>query len=127
MIQFTVPGKVKGKGRPRFARIGKFVKTYTPEDTINYENWIKTCFIQAYPSFTPLETPLMVKVFAKFVKPKSNKMSAPMTKPDIDNVIKCLDALNGIAYKDDKQIVNMTAVKYWADKEELLIEIVELG
>ena len=40
-IQFEVSGKPFGKQRPRFKRIGQFVKTYTPEETVNYENLVK--------------------------------------------------------------------------------------
>lgn len=116
---------MKGKGRPKFARMGNFVKTYTPEDTINYENWIKTCFMQTYPNFEPLETPLIVEIYAKFVKSKSNKMICPTLKPDADNIAKCLDSLNGIAFKDDKQIVNLSVIKLWADKEEMIVHITE--
>lgn len=36
----------------------------------------------------------------------------PMTKPDLDNVVKiALDALNGVAWEDDKQVVWIGARK----------------
>jgi Holliday junction resolvase RusA-like endonuclease len=35
-----------------------------------------------------------------------------MKKPDIDNVAKCfLDAMNGIVYKDDSQVVSLHVTK----------------
>ena len=42
--QFEIEGKIKGKGRPRFSNLGKFVNTYTPADTASYENLIKLQF-----------------------------------------------------------------------------------
>ena len=38
-VAFIVPGEPKGKGRPRFNT--KTGRTYTPGDTINYENLVK--------------------------------------------------------------------------------------
>ena len=125
-LVFMVPGKPVGKGRPRFAKTAKFVGAYTPQETINYENWIKQCFVIKYPNFKPLETPLQLTVKAFLNKAKTNKMAAPMIKPDIDNIIKCMDALNGIAYKDDKQIVAVVAHKLWGDIERLEIALQEI-
>jgi Holliday junction resolvase RusA-like endonuclease len=40
----------------------------------------------------------------------------PVTKPDVDNLAKSvLDAINGVAYKDDNQIVDLVARKVYAD------------
>ena len=45
----------------------------------------------------------------------------PLKKPDIDNCIKViLDSLNGIAYKDDSQVVSLKIEKYYADKPSLI-------
>ena len=40
-MRFTVLGEPKGKGRPRFARIGNGVRAYTPKETENYEAYVK--------------------------------------------------------------------------------------
>lgn len=51
----------------------------------------------------------------------------PTTKPDCDNVIKAvLDALNGIAYYDDKQVVSVSCNKYYGETGCLKITINEL-
>ena len=43
-------------------------------------------------------------------------MLQPTLKPDTDNIAKIIcDGLNGIAYKDDKQIVSLTVLKVWTD------------
>lgn len=58
---------------------------------------------------------------------KSKKESAirgdvlPTTKPDIDNLAKCvLDALNGIAYRDDNQVVRLESSKFYGDPATLI-------
>ena len=81
----------------------------------------------------PLEGSLKVTLVFKFPRPKSHyragknsdllKASAPVhhaQKPDIDNVCKStLDALNDVAYGDDKQVVELNATKGWADLHQL--------
>ena len=46
-VCFTVPGAPVPKGRPKFARRGKFVTTYTPAATASYENLVKVTAQQA--------------------------------------------------------------------------------
>jgi hypothetical protein len=41
MTMFTVYGEPVGKGRPRFAKRGNFVSTYTPQKTKTYEDEIR--------------------------------------------------------------------------------------
>ena len=51
----------------------------------------------------------------------------PTKKPDIDNIIKAvLDALNGVAYKDDTQVVQVMATKKYRDKAFVEVAIFEL-
>ena len=49
----------------------------------------------------------------------------PTKKPDVDNIIKIiLDSLNGLAYKDDVQIVACTCQKlYVNDDNEPRVEV----
>ena len=50
--------------------------------------------------------------------------SRPSAKPDIDNVIKAvLDALNGIAYKDDARVVELEARKVYGNEPGVAVEI----
>ena len=45
-MKFTIYGNPVSKGRPRFARHGKFIKTYTDEKTVSYENLVKLSFLE---------------------------------------------------------------------------------
>ena len=40
----VVEGKIRGKQRPRFNT--KTGRVFTPKETITYENWIKSCYIE---------------------------------------------------------------------------------
>ena len=126
MITYMVYGEAVGKGRPRFARRGNHISTYTPEKTKTYEDEIRMMAKAAMGSSEPLETPVSVYIYisvgvpASFSKQKRKDALAniekPMKKPDIDNSAKChLDAMNGIVYLDDKQVVNLHVTKVFAE------------
>ena len=111
-LAFTVPGVPRGKGRPRFSKVGKFVKTFTDAKTEHYENRILVFFKQAAPTHRaiPKSVPVAVEMRAHFPIPASwskrrkSECFEYLGKPDTDNIVKCLDALNAIAWVDDSQI-----------------------
>ena len=125
-IHFIIPGEPKGKGRPRFARMGKFTKTYSPAETVNFENWVKLCFQQAMRAngfeMIPAGVPIAVSIISRFSWPQSmsqkKRQVTPYVtkKPDWDNIGKAIsDALNGIAYHDDSQIADGSVKKVYCD------------
>lgn len=99
--------KPRSKQRPRSTRSGH---TYTPKETREYEHFIS----QAYSGVAFLEGPLHVTLVFDNDKTEIIIRELPLTKTpsklrgDIDNYAKAiLDALNGVAYTDDKQIVRL--------------------
>lgn len=125
-MTFSVYGKPQGKARPRFRKYSK--KPYTPETTVNYENAVKNAYISAGGIYHDT-APIQIKITAYYKKAKSSKMSQPTLKPDVDNVAKIIcDGLNGVAYKDDKQVTRLKVDKVWAEDgiERVEIEIDEL-
>lgn len=121
----VVEGKIKGKARPRFST--KTGRAFTPGDTISYENWIKCCYKEQDGRY--LETPIEATVFAYYKIPKSYSKKRiqsilegreyPTKKPDADNIAKIvLDSLNGIAFKDDSQVIKLTVIKRWTEEME---------
>ena len=132
LLSFTVSGRPKGKGRPRFKRITGH--TYTDPKTVEYEQRIVDNFIIEHPDAKPESGPVTLHVTANFGVPKgeSKKTRAlmlegairPTMTPDADNVLKVVgDALNGVAYDDDKQIVFATVTKHYAKSGSLVISI----
>ena len=117
MVMYIVYGEPVGKGRPRFARRGNFVSTYSPQKTKTYEDEIRMMAKAAMGSSEALDTPVTVAIYirtgipASFSKQKRKDalegILKPTKKPDIDNIAKCfLDGMNDIVYLDDKQVVN---------------------
>lgn len=120
-MKFTVYGKPQGKARPRFTRQGR---AYTPKNTVDYETQIRQAYIAAGGTLISDTEPILICITACFKKAKTNKMESPTLKPDADNIAKAVcDALNGIAYKDDKQITCLTVNKVWAEDGIERVEI----
>ena len=64
--------------------------------------------------------PIILKLNFQLLKPQSvgKKRSCPVVKPDIDKLCRStLDALTGILYADDAQIVEMHVRKEYAETE----------
>lgn len=138
MITITIPGTPVGKGRPRFARRGAFVKTYSPEKTQNYEALVKMAAGEAMEGLTPLQGAVKIELLLYVTPPASwsNKkaMSAlagdiyPTTKPDLDNTLKgILDACNGIVWGDDKQVVQATVSKRYGIRACAVLHVSEMS
>ena len=123
-IIFKVEGTPIGKGRPKFARRGNFVSTYTPTKTRDYEDLIREAAIKAMGISEPLETPVAAYFYITMPIPASyskkrkeaclSNEERPMKKPDTDNIVKAfLDAMNGVIYKDDSQVCSLHATKVY--------------
>ena len=127
MVTFRVDTNPVGKQRARYAKRGNFVQTYTPDKTRNYEALIKEAAIQAMGSNEILETPVNLYLYIRAPIPKSlpkkrleaclNGLEKPIKKPDASNVLKSVeDAMNGVVYKDDSQIVNIHVTKVYSSQ-----------
>lgn len=135
MIKITIPSSPIGKGRPKFSTFNGHAVAYTPQKTVNYENLVKLTYQQQCGDKPiPKEISLRADIVAYFPIPKSiskirRKMMLagdinPTKKPDLDNIAKSiLDALNGIAYYDDSQIVAMGICKKYSDNPRVEVYI----
>lgn len=111
---FQIIGKPKGKARPRFD--GRHRRTFTPAVTADYERQIRQAYISSGGYLLSETKPIKILIIAQFKKAVSSKKDAPTIKPDWDNIGKAVcDALNGIAYKDDSQVVSAKVYKVWAE------------
>lgn len=134
-MEFYVEGKPQGKARARTFydnRLGK-MNSITPEKTKSYEDLIRWSYKAAGGQYMG-EKVLQVHINAYYPIPqsftKAKKAAAdtddlrPTTKPDCDNIIKVvLDALNGVAYYDDKQVVCVSCNKYYGQRGYLHIAV----
>lgn len=130
-MKFTVPGEPKGKARHRTTKTGH---TYTPQTTVDYENWVKQCFLLANEK-ERLTGQIEAHIQAFFSIPKSasktkrEKMLSgeirPTKKPDWDNIGKIVcDSLNDLAYKDDSHIVTGSVKKLYSDEPRVEVELI---
>ena len=134
-MKITIPGKPIAKARPRFCRAGKFVKTYDAQVSESGK-WILSARDQ-------ITNPIMdgaINLSCAFhmARPKSHygtgrnakklKSSAPINHtytPDLDNLVKFVkDCLNGLAWRDDSQVVFLTAYKIY-DAEPKTVVIIQ--
>lgn len=130
-IRFIIPGKPKGKARPRFTKNGG---AYTPDDTIKYEKFVGIMYRSAGGREIEAKTPVSVHITAIYPIPQSANKAVkalmheakilPVGKPDIDNVTKIvLDGLNGIAWHDDAQVVSVLAEKEYGEDACVIVTI----
>jgi Holliday junction resolvase RusA-like endonuclease len=135
-IYFVVPGAPYGKGRPRASSRGGFVRLYTPAATVAYEGEIARLAEIARAEWPVMATPMSLRVIAHHPIPVSwpkKKQQAALAgdlipgKPDLDNVAKAvLDALNGVIYEDDKQVIRLVAEKRYSFEPRVEVYVHEV-
>lgn len=137
-IEFIIEGKAKPKQSFRYTRQGF---KYTPKDVKQYARDVQYSFAAKYPTWLPsflYQKPLRVEIQVYIKTPKSMSKTLkqralageirPLVKPDCDNISKnILDALNGVVYPDDKQIVELTIKKYYSDADFVKVNIAAEG
>ena len=129
ILAFTVPGEVRGKGRPRIVKIGGFSRLAADKKTATYENLVALAAMEAMKETNmraqAFQGPVCVWMTARMVPAASASQKVrkamlageapPTKKPDADNLAKVVDALNGIVWKDDAQIVSLAVCKVYAE------------
>ena len=117
-ISFSVPF-VKGKARPRFSN----GRAYTPKGTKEAERQIESAYRRACrDAFGALQTasggvPVLIEIWTtrnvlSGFRRRDGDSHDDLQKPDADNIAKLvLDALNGVAYEDDSQVVGLFVAK----------------
>lgn len=136
-IELRIPITPVAKGRPRVSIIGGHAHAYTPKKTAKYESEIASSYSEATHYFRfDRDQALNVSLVFGMPIPKSapksrqNAMAEgilkPIKKPDADNLAKSvLDALNGVAWVDDSQIVRLKAEKKYSRDPYVFINIHE--
>lgn len=130
MIEIVLLGAPRGKERPRGTKDGHF---YTPEKTRNYEAALKYAAAEVMGAKAPLDGPLhvdlriVVPIAPSWPKKRQEAARAgrewPTKKPDLDNVMKMLDALNLVVWVDDSQIVTTNIDKRYGEKPGLWVTV----
>ena len=122
-IQFTVFGEVLGKPRPRVNRNGR---VWTPKKFKDYEKKIAEAYQKAGGAVSIGEICMTVSICRKMPNSRPKRLTnEPDTyKPDVDNIAKIvLDALNGVAFADDRYITSLNVKKRYSQIPYVEVEI----
>ena len=139
-VNFTILGNPKAKQSARFAKRGKFLKSYQPKEVVDAErNLAFDVKSQLPPNFIPFDEAIGVHVNYYFppLSSWSKKLIAKLndgvkipkiTKPDLtDNLNKMLfDALEGIVYVNDSRICKMECEKIYSKTPRIELEVYKL-
>lgn len=128
--ELTFIGNPIAKGRPKMTTWGGFARAYTPKRTVDAEKSVRRQAEEQWGGLSPLSGPLRVHVEFFMPRPKSMPKKIPweyhVKKPDIDNLIKLWDALNGLCWVDDSQICRLSATKRYGPEPKTVIVISEI-
>ncbi len=129
MISFTCKFPLIAKARPRFER----GHVYTPKKTQQFETAVAFTARNAMKGADPIDGPCSLEIYALFQVPTSWpkwKKRAAMGKPytgagDADNMVKAVsDALNKVAYADDRQVAHVTIQRIYGDRDIFRVTLV---
>lgn len=135
-ITIVMPGKPRGKQRPRFVR--SLGIAFTPKQTRVQEAVVKDLAIRAMDGRTPFDGPvrLDLTVFVEIPRSWSRKKREaaargelrPTGRPDGSNIQKLLeDGCNGVIFRDDSQIVDWSGRKLYAEIPSTVCAFTELA
>jgi Holliday junction resolvase RusA-like endonuclease len=120
MQRYCIDIPPKPQGRPRFARAGKFVRTYDPPESRAYKDAVRDAIKLQCPTYYP-DQAIYVSIWFHMPRPKRLRLrpNIPHIKrPDVDNLAKAiLDALTGVLWRDDAQICRLHIDKRYTDDD----------
>lgn len=144
ILKFELPGAPIAWGRagerviiPKDRNKRPFVHHYVDKQTEGCKKALAQMARIAMRSKPIIQGPVQVTIVAWMPIPTSwsgvkrlraqNGEIRPTTKPDYDNFAKIVgDALNGVVWWDDSQIVDGQCVKMYSHNPRMTVEVVEL-
>lgn len=120
VIWFQVAGKPQPQGSSRIVHAGG--RPTITSDNPNLHEWRSVVgwhAVEAMQGHRLIERPGAVALQASFTRPRpksaAKRVTRPTTKPDVDKLLRALlDALSGICYRDDAQVVDVHVQEYFA-------------
>lgn len=136
-VLIVLDGAPVGKGRPRARSVrprggGEFISFYPDGPTAAYEARLKAAAVVVMRGKEVLDEPLGVTVDAFVPIPVSwsrRDREAALAgrlcpgKPDADNYLKIVDALNEVVWRDDSLIVRAVVTKYYSGEPRLVVAV----
>lgn len=116
-IEFRVTGKPEPQGSTRAFTPKGWTRPIITSANPNLKDWRKLV-ASAAPSLTGvLEGPVSLSLVFDLPRPKSlpKRVTDHLKKPDLDKLVRaCKDALTGVVWRDDSQVVRLSASKRYA-------------
>ena len=110
------------KARPRVTKNGTFTPKRTKVFAQDFCTAVAVEMMNKKIKQIPAGAPLQVRLDFYFGHKKNRGFKT--TRPDADNLAKaCCDALNGVLYHDDGQIVSLRATKQWGERDGIYISV----
>lgn len=137
IVSFSIPGRIRGKGRPRATVRGGFARMYTDVKTKSDEAMVRHFASQAMYGLTVFKGPveLCISVYQhvpdSWSKKRKREAGYITGKPDCDNVLKLIgDSLNGIVFTDDSQVAQIKFSRRYteaSEQEHVAVQVRELS
>lgn len=127
VLAFSLYGIPRGQGRPRATAIRGRANVYKATADRKYEDSVRKAATDIMAGRDPLEGPLSLSLRFRLPIPKSYSKRArasmaageiaPTSKPDLSNLVKAIeDAMNGVVFVDDSQVVRSFQTKIYAER-----------
>ncbi len=129
-IRITVAGEPTAQGRPKFSNVNGFPMAYEPAKSRDWKKYASLAAAEKMKGRPPMEGPLTMQIHVFRAIPVSwsrkKRIEAaqgivrPTGRPDVDNYVKsAMDALKGIVWADDSQVVSLMACKHYSETPRL--------
>jgi Holliday junction resolvase RusA-like endonuclease len=130
-MTYRVFGIPLAQGRPRAALIAGKVRVYDPKASRDWKRTVHAQVLDQLPKGSqPTRQPISVFFTFYLIRPKSlpKKVIWPAKRPDLENYIKgTMDALQGLLFSDDAQVVRLEATKVFDPRPGVSIRVEELA
>jgi len=125
VVSFKVHGNPVPQGRPRIIKKGQHYGAKDPDTSRVYKDRLRL-LAHEHRQEPLLEGPLFLRLTFEVLKPKSARKRDVWRhkKPDLDNLVKAvMDAMVGVMYRDDAQIVGLESYKLYSASPGVTLEL----
>jgi len=147
-LEFTVPGKASPSGSKKAFLHPKTKKIVVMDTAKGKDSWqarVSAFAAMARPGLQISDSqfmgPVAMEVKFHFQRPKSHFRTGRNSgllkdtashhhtgKPDLTKLIRCTeDAMTGVLFRDDSQVVHRLATKVWSENDQVEIVVVWLA
>lgn len=136
-VAFTVLGVPKGMGSSKAVPMNRNwrnipgVRWRVLDSSHDVDAWQKTVTSVARGAMIgdePIDGPVVLQVTFELARPKTVKREYPSVAPDLDKLVRAIgDALTGIVWVDDSQVVNLHAWKRYSGRDAAQITVSRIG